>query len=128
MDQKDHYQQAINEALARRWSAITASSSWARTSPVVAAPPARWMPGAGYWVSPKGCDAEFGPTACLDTPISRIRVIGAAAGAAAAGLRPVAELMFVDFIGVCFDQIFNQGAKFRYMFGGRRAHRWSSAR
>ena len=43
----------------------------------------------------------------------------AAAGAAATGLRPVAELMFVDFFGVCFDQIFNQAAKFRYMFGGK---------
>ena len=55
----------------------------------------------------------------LDTPISRIGFIGAAVGAAAAGLRPVAELMFVDFLGVCFDQIFNQAAKFRYMFGGK---------
>src|SRR5919199_859379 len=44
---------------------------------------------------------------------------GAAGGAAAAGLRPVAELMFVDFMGVCLDQIFNQAAKFRYMFGGK---------
>ena len=55
----------------------------------------------------------------LDTPISESAFIGAAAGAAATGLRPVAELMFVDFMGVCFDQIFNQAAKFRYMFGGK---------
>ena len=55
----------------------------------------------------------------LDTPISESAFIGAAAGAAASGLRPVAELMFVDFIGVCLDQIFNQAAKFRYMFGGK---------
>ena len=40
-------------------------------------------------------------------------------GAAACGMRPVAELMFIDFMGVCFDQIFNQAAKFRYMFGGK---------
>jgi pyruvate dehydrogenase E1 component beta subunit len=45
--------------------------------------------------------------------------MGAAAGAAASGLRPVAELMFVDFAGVCLDQIFNQAGKFRYMFGGK---------
>ena len=45
--------------------------------------------------------------------------MGAAAGAAVTGLRPVAELMFSDFLGVCFDQIFNQAAKFRYMFGGK---------
>jgi pyruvate/2-oxoglutarate/acetoin dehydrogenase E1 component len=55
----------------------------------------------------------------LDTPISESAFIGAAAGAACSGLRPVVELMFVDFMGVCFDQIFNQAAKFRYMFGGK---------
>ena len=54
-----------------------------------------------------------------DKPISESAYVGAAAGAAASGLRPVAELMFVDFMGVCFDQIFNQAAKFRYMFGGK---------
>ena len=45
--------------------------------------------------------------------------VGAAIGAAACGMRPIAELMFVDFMGVCFDQIYNQAAKFRYMFGGK---------
>jgi len=59
------------------------------------------------------------PDRILDTPISESAFIGAAVGAAASGLRPVAELMFVDFMGVCFDQIFNQAAKFRYMFGGK---------
>ena len=67
----------------------------------------------------KGLHSKFGPTRVLDTPISESGFIGAAVGAAAAGLRPVAELMFVDFMGVCFDQIFNQAAKFRYMFGGK---------
>ncbi len=55
----------------------------------------------------------------LDTPLSESAYIGAAIGAAACGMRPVAELMFIDFMGVCFDQIFNQAAKFRYMFGGK---------
>ena len=55
----------------------------------------------------------------MDTPISESAFIGAAIGAAASGLRPVVELMFIDFLGVCFDQIYNQAAKFRYMFGGR---------
>ena len=55
----------------------------------------------------------------LDTPLSESAYIGAAVGAAACGMRPVAELMFLDFMGVCFDQIFNQAAKFRYMFGGK---------
>jgi pyruvate dehydrogenase E1 component beta subunit len=66
----------------------------------------------------KGLMTEFGRGRVLDTPISESAFVGAAIGAAATGLRPVAELMFVDFMGVCFDQIFNQAAKFRYMFGG----------
>ena len=66
----------------------------------------------------KGLYHKF-PGRVLDTPISESAFIGAAIGAATAGLRPVAELMFVDFMGVCFDQIFNQAAKFRYMFGGK---------
>jgi len=66
----------------------------------------------------KGLSKRF-PSQVLDTPISESGFIGAAVGAAASGLRPVAELMFVDFMGVCFDQIFNQAAKFRYMFGGK---------
>jgi pyruvate dehydrogenase E1 component beta subunit len=67
----------------------------------------------------KGLMPKFGRDRVLDTPISESAFIGAAAGAAATGLRPVAELMFVDFLGVCFDQIFNQAAKFKYMFGGK---------
>ncbi|PZV36727.1 alpha-ketoacid dehydrogenase subunit beta [Mesorhizobium kowhaii] len=66
----------------------------------------------------RGLYKEFGADRMIDTPISESAIIGAAAGAALTGLRPVAELMFVDFVGVCFDQIFNQVAKFRYMFGG----------
>lgn len=67
----------------------------------------------------KGLMPEFGRERVLDTPISESAFIGAAAGAAMTGLRPVAQLMFVDFFGVCGDQIINQMAKFRYMFGGR---------
>ncbi|MDP4987158.1 MAG: alpha-ketoacid dehydrogenase subunit beta [Porticoccaceae bacterium] len=67
----------------------------------------------------KGLQPEFGRGRVIDTPISEAAIIGAAAGAANNGLRPVAELMFFDFIGVSFDQIFNQAAKFRYMFGGK---------
>jgi pyruvate dehydrogenase E1 component beta subunit len=66
----------------------------------------------------KGLYGKYGDR-IMDTPISESAFIGAAIGAATAGLRPVAELMFIDFMGVCFDQIFNQAAKFRYMFGGR---------
>ncbi len=59
------------------------------------------------------------PNRCIDTPISESAIVGAAAGAALVGMRPVAEIMFADFIGVCMDQIVNQMAKFRYMFGGK---------
>ena len=67
----------------------------------------------------KGLISEFGPERVRDTPISESAFIGAAVGAAATGLRPVAELMFIDFAGVCLDQILNQAAKLRYMFGGK---------
>lgn len=67
----------------------------------------------------KGLVQEFGRTRVLDTPISEAGYMGAAMVAASTGLRPIAELMFNDFIGTCFDQVINQGAKFRYMFGGK---------
>jgi pyruvate dehydrogenase E1 component beta subunit len=66
----------------------------------------------------KGLHAKYGDR-LMDTPLSESAYVGAAIGAAACGLRPVAELMFVDFMGVCLDQIYNQAAKFRYMFGGK---------
>ena len=67
----------------------------------------------------KGLLSEFGPDRIMDTPITESAFVGAAVGAAMTGLRPVTEIMFVDFLGVCFDQIFNQAAKVRYMFGGK---------
>src|SRR3954447_18144281 len=66
----------------------------------------------------KGLFAKHGDR-MMDTPLSESAYVGAAIGAATCGLRPIAELMFVDFMGVCFDEIFNQAAKFRYMFGGK---------
>ena len=59
------------------------------------------------------------PGQMMDTPLSESAYVGAAIGAATCGLRPIAELMFIDFMGVCLDQIYNQAAKFRYMFGGK---------
>jgi 2-oxoisovalerate dehydrogenase E1 component len=62
---------------------------------------------------------EFGPWRVIDTPISEATIGGAAVGAAMAGMRPVAEIMYVDFTPLAMDQIANQGAKNRYMFGGK---------
>lgn len=59
------------------------------------------------------------PDRVLDTPISEMGIVGAAVGAAATGLRPVFELMFIDFLGTCLDPLLNQAAKLRYMSGGR---------
>ena len=73
----------------------------------------------GIWGTTGGLYAKFGPGRVLDTPISESAIVGAAAGAALAGKRPIAELMFADFVGVSLDQIWNQMAKFRYMFGGK---------
>lgn len=66
----------------------------------------------------KGIYPKF-PDRVIDTPISESAYIGAAVGASACGMRAIGELMFSDFLGVCFDQLYNQAAKFRYMFGGK---------
>ncbi|MDD3364192.1 MAG: alpha-ketoacid dehydrogenase subunit beta [Syntrophomonas sp.] len=62
---------------------------------------------------------EFGPKRIVDTPISENFIVGHAVGSSACGLRPVVEVMFDDFITVCFDEFANQAAKVRYMFGGK---------
>lgn len=74
--------------------------------------------GGAYAVT-KDLIKEFGSERVIDTPISEPAIVGAAVGAAMAGLRPVAELMYVDFIGMTMDQLANQAAKIRYMFGGQ---------
>ena len=67
----------------------------------------------------RGLVKAFGPERVLDTPISEMGLLGTGVGAAATGLRPVVELMFMDFIGVALDPLLNQAAKLRYMFGGK---------
>ncbi len=62
---------------------------------------------------------EFGPVRVRETPISEAAIVGAATGAALAGMRPVAEMMFMDFILLAMEQLVNQAAKARYMFGGK---------
>ncbi len=66
-----------------------------------------------------GLQAEFGPDRVIDTPISEAGFVGASVGAALTGMRPVTEIMFIDFTTCCMDMIVNQMAKMHYMFGGR---------
>ena len=72
----------------------------------------------GIFSATGGLLSRFGKERIMDTPISESAFIGAATGAAAEGMRPIAELMFVDFFGVCMDQIYNHLAKNTYMSGG----------
>ncbi len=67
----------------------------------------------------KGLPDEFGYDRVRDTPISETAIMGAGVGAALAGMRPVVDMHFADFVGVCMDEVFNQMAKVRYMFGGQ---------
>ena len=67
----------------------------------------------------RGLITEFGPERVLDTPIAEMGFLGAGVGAAMSGLRPIVEIMFVDLIGCCYDQIMNQAAKMHYMMGGQ---------
>jgi len=73
----------------------------------------------GAYGATRGLFEEFGPERVRDTPISEATIGGAAVGAAMCGMRPVAEIMYVDFTPLAMDQIANQGAKNRYMFGGK---------
>ena len=74
--------------------------------------------GGAYGVT-KDLIQKFGAERVMDTPISEAAIVGLAVGAAMTGLRPVAELMYVDFLGLAMDQLANQAAKIRYMFGGQ---------
>lgn len=69
----------------------------------------------GYY---NGLLDEFGPERVYDTPISEEGIVGLGVGAAATGCRPIIDLMFMDFLGECMDEVANQLAKMRYMFGG----------
>ena len=73
----------------------------------------------GAYGATKNLLEQFGSKRVIDTPISEPTIIGTAIGAAMTGLKPIAELMYVDFFGMSMDQIGNQSAKIRYMFGGQ---------
>jgi acetoin:2,6-dichlorophenolindophenol oxidoreductase subunit beta len=112
------YREAINEALAQEMARDPSVVVMGEDNAGGAGSPGEEDAWGGVLGVTKGLYHKF-PGRVLDTPISESAFIGAAVGAATRGLRPVAELMFIDFMGVCFDQIFNQAAKFRYMFGGK---------
>ena len=112
------YMQAINEALAQEMERDETVVVFGEDNAGGAGAPGEDDAWGGVMGLTKGLYHKY-PGRVLDTPISESAFIGAAAGAACSGLRPVAELMFVDFFGVCMDQIYNQAAKFRYMFGGK---------
>jgi 2-oxoisovalerate dehydrogenase E1 component len=79
------------------------------------------MSSGGYFAVTAGIAQEFGPHRVMDTPISEYAIVGAAVGAAMTGRRPVAEILFSDFLTTCMDPIVNQAAKLRYMSGGQYA-------
>ena len=112
------YREAINEALAQEMERDPSVIVMGEDNAGGQGSPGEEDAWGGVLGVTKGLYHKF-PGRVLDTPISESAFIGAAVGAATGGLRPVAELMFIDFMGVCFDQIFNQAAKFRYMFGGK---------
>jgi pyruvate/2-oxoglutarate/acetoin dehydrogenase E1 component len=112
------YREAINEAIAQEMARDERVIVMGEDNAGGAGAPGEEDAWGGVLGVTKGLYGKF-PGRVLDTPISESAFIGAAVGAATGGLRPVVELMFIDFMGVCFDQIFNQAAKFRYMFGGK---------
>ncbi len=118
MARKITFMQAINEALEQEMERDETVVVFGEDNVGGTGSPGEMDAWGGVMGVTKGLYNKF-PNQILDTPISESAFIGAAAGAACSGLRPVAELMFVDFMGVCFDQIYNQAAKFRYMFGGK---------
>ena len=75
-------------------------------------------PGGPFGVT-RGLIDEFGPGRCVDTPISEGAIVGLCCGASAAGLRPVAEIMFMNFITLAVEEFYNQASKMRWMFGGQ---------
>jgi pyruvate dehydrogenase E1 component beta subunit len=112
------YREAVNEALAQEMERDETVLVMGEDNAGGAGAPGDDDAWGGVLGVTKGLYHRF-PGRVLDTPISESAFIGAAVGAATRGYRPVVELMFIDFMGVCFDQIFNQAAKFRYMFGGK---------
>jgi pyruvate dehydrogenase E1 component beta subunit len=103
------YREAVGLALAEELSRD--DSVWVLGEDIAAA--------GGVFKATDGLMSTFGPERVRDTPISEQAIVGCALGSAVTGLRPVVEIMFADFAGVCFDGLANQLAKYRYMSGGQ---------
>lgn len=103
------YREAINEAM---------SQEMRRDPKVFCIGEDLGVFGGSFGVT-RGMIDEFGPERIVDTPISEAAIVGGAIGAALGGMRPIAEIMFSDFVTIAMDQLVNQGAKIRYMFGGK---------
>ncbi|MDE2862743.1 MAG: alpha-ketoacid dehydrogenase subunit beta, partial [Chloroflexota bacterium] len=108
-DRQIYFNQALNEAL---------DEELARDERVFVLGEEIGVWGGAYKVTADLLD-KYGPERIVDTPISEALIAGAAVGAAITGSRPVAEFMYQDFMGIAMDQIVNQAAKNRYMFGGK---------
>jgi len=116
--QSDYSSGAMNETLYRDALNQALREELSRDKNVVLIGEDIGLYGGAYGVT-RGLWQEFGNERVRNTPISEAAIIGACVGSAITGLRPVGELMYVDFAGLSMDQIYNQGAKIRYMFGGK---------
>jgi pyruvate dehydrogenase E1 component beta subunit len=112
------YSEAINEALDIEMGHDEAVVLFGEDVAGGAGSPGEDDAWGGSFAVTGGLFAKY-PGRVLDTPISEAAIVGAAAGAAVSGLKPVGEVMFSDFMTICSDQLVNQAAKFRYMFGGK---------
>jgi pyruvate/2-oxoglutarate/acetoin dehydrogenase E1 component len=114
---------AINEALRQEMEADDRIVLMGEDIAGGAGRDVKYPPAADAWGGPfgvtKGLLGRFGRKRVIDTPIAETGFVGAAIGAAVAGLRPVVEIMYADFIGTSFDQVLNHAAKLRYVYGGK---------
>jgi len=109
----------VSETVTYREAVIRALADELESDPTVVLIGEDVAAGGGVFKATEGLYARFGGARVRDTPISEQAIVGTVLGAAVAGLRPVGEIMFADFAGVCYDQIVNQLAKYRYQCGGQ---------
>ncbi len=119
MTREINYRQALNEALHQEMSLDPTVIVMGEEVAGGGERPGMMDVWGGVFGVTKGLIAKYGPARVLDTPISEMGFLGAAVGAAMTGLRPVVEIGFISFFGVCLDQLSNHASKIRYMSGGQ---------